>query len=168
MWMEAEIRGTMTQRGEERMKWAQMSVLLMVLAGVACSLGQVDPRFLIPSERKGKVREAAEAYAGDLRWGRIEQAARLVHPRARPAFLRTLSGPSHALRFTHFEVESVELAPERDQANARVSFGLYRPPSLEEQRIVEQQVWHYEPDARAWYLEPDLPLYLGEVGAAAP
>jgi len=145
-----------------------VSVLVAALTGLACTLGSVDPRFLLPVERKQRVRDAAEAYAADLRWGRIEQAAQLVHPEIRPLFLQVLSDSTASVRFTNFEVETVELGSERARANVRVSFGVYRPPSLEEQRIVEQQIWYYEKTARAWYLKPDIALYCGDVGAGHP
>jgi hypothetical protein len=145
-----------------------VAVLVAALTGLTCTLGSVDPRFLLPVERKQRVRDAAEAYAADLRWGRIEQAAQQVHPEIRPLFLETFGNSNDPVRFTHFEVEAVELGSERGLANVRVSFGVYRPPSLEELRIIEQQVWSYEKTRRTWYLKPDIALYCGDVGAGHP
>ena len=147
-------------------------VLMAVLCAVgltACGVvGRLDPKFLIPSERKLKVSEAAEAYGTSLRWGYLEEAAVWVHPDWREAFLARLSNPRAPLRFTQFDVGSVELGPERDRAQVRASFALYRPPSLKESKIIERQLWRYEPGARRWYIEPDLALYRGDVGTGGP
>lgn len=147
------------------------ALLLALLWGIglsACSLGQLDPKYLIPSERRLKVSEAAEAYANGLRWGRLADAARWVHPNWRQAFLATVNDPAAPLRFTLFEVQSIRLGPGRDQARVRVSFAFYRPPSLKERNLVEEQVWRYEPSARQWYVDPDLGLYRGDVSTGAP
>ena len=69
-----------------------------------------------------------------------------------------------APRFTHFELESVELSDERERANVRARFGVYRPPSINERLILERQVWRYDPALGAWFLAPDLQLYRGDVG----
>ncbi len=147
-------------------------VLVVLLWGVgltACGgVGRFDPKFLIPSERKLKVTEAAEAYGTSLRWGNVEEAAIWVHPDWRQAFLVRLTNPRIPLRFTQFELGGIELGPEREQARVRASFALYRPPSLKELNIIEQQVWRYEPAARRWYIEPDIALYRGEVGSEGP
>ena len=147
------------------MKWTLVLALLWGLALSACSLGQLDPHYWIPSERKGKVTEAAEAYGSSLRWGRVEDAARWVHPDQRRAFFHTVNDPGAPLRFTLFEVQTTELGPERDRAEVWVSFSLYRPPSLREFNLVERQAWRYEPRTGRWYIEPDLALYRGEVAS---
>ncbi len=147
-------------------------VLLSLLCGVgltACSaVGRLDPKYLIPSERRLKVSEAAEAYGTSLRWGQVEDAAGWVDPKWRQAFLSRVNSPQAPLRFTLFEVNSIELGPERDRAQVWASFALYRPPSLKEWRITERQLWRYDPEARRWYIEPDIALYRGDVGSEGP
>ena len=143
--------------------------LLWAMGLTACGVvSRFDPKFLIPSERKLKVSEAAEAYGTSLRWGQLEEAAAWVHPDWRRTFLARLTNPRRPVRFTQFDLGSIELGPERDQARVRASFALYRPPSLKEWQITERQVWRYEPEARRWYIEPDLALYRGEVGSESP
>ena len=151
--------------GEEKMKRTLVLALLWGLALSACSLGKLNPKYWIPSERKGKVIEAAEAYGNSLRWGRLEDAARWVHPEQRREFFDTVNDPGAPLRFTLFEMQTTELGPARDRAEVWVSFSLYRPPALKEFNLVERQVWRYEPRTGRWYVDPDLALYRGEVAS---
>ncbi len=119
-------------------------VLMALLCGVglmACGVvGRFDPKFLIPSERKLKVTEAAEAYATSLRWGQVEEAAVWVHTDWREAFLARLSNPRAPLRFTQFELSTVELEPDRDRERERAINDLYRQPSNKDSNIIELQL----------------------------
>ncbi len=142
-----------------------LSLTLAVLLGVGCSLGRASPKYWMSSQRREQVERAAEAYAADLRWGRLEQAAARVLPSRRGAFLELFHDSTRAPRFTGWEVMDVRLGEERGVANVVVGFQLYRPPALREGQILEQQVWRYEPSAALWYVEPNLGLYSGEVGA---
>jgi len=144
-------------------------ILLWGVATTACGVvGRLDPKYLIPSERKLKVTEAAEAYSTSLRWGYFDEAVNWVHPSWRRSFLAQVNNPRAPLRFTLFEVNNIELGPEMDRAEVWVSFALYRPPSLREWTITERQVWRYDPTVRRWYIEPDIGLYRGDVGSSHP
>ncbi len=142
-----------------------LSLALAVLLGVGCSLGRASPKYWLSSQRREQIEAAAEAYSADLRWGRLEQAAAHVLPSRRGAFLELFRDPAQAPRFTGWEVMDVQLGKERGVANVVVGFQLYRPPAIREGQILEQQVWRYEPSVALWYVEPDLGLYRGEVGA---
>ena len=147
------------------MNSVQGLLLGVVLLGTACAHGRIDPTLVIRSERETKVEELAEAYGLNLRFGRVNEAARAVHPDLREDFLSAMTDPAGAPRFTHFELESVELSDERERANVRARFGVYRPPSINERLILERQIWRYDPALGAWFLAPDLHLYRGDVGA---
>ena len=140
------------------------ALLGVVLLAAACAHGRIDPTLVFRSERESKVEERAEAYGLNLRFGRVDEAALAVHPDLREEFLSAMSDPGNAPRFTHFELESVE-SDERERANVRARFGVYRPPAINERLILERQVWRYEPALGAWFVEPDLELYRGDVGA---
>ena len=136
-----------------------------LLAG--CSSPMLDLNFLIASERRERVREAAESYGRSLRWGQVAEAAAHVAPPQRRAFLAWLTDTRTAPRFTLFELHGVTLGPEKEWASVRVSFEFYQPASLTQRTVIEEQVWHYDRDHRSWYVEPDLTLFGVGVGAGA-
>ncbi len=54
-------------------------ILILALVSLAgCSLGRGNPEFLIPAKRVAVVRETAERYGANLRWGRLEAAVGMV------------------------------------------------------------------------------------------
>jgi hypothetical protein len=108
------------------------------------------------ANRTEDVREAADDYIHNLRWGRLEAAALMVSEEHRAAFVQRFAGYSRPLKFTSAEVERVDLARSRLSADVWVSFEFYQPPSLQERRIFEHQVWRYHATTRSWQVEPDL------------
>ena len=146
------------------MQRSLVCLIVLALVGTACKLGGIDPKFLLPTERKAKITESAEAYGLNLRFSRIDEAALRVHPEERNAFIEAMSDKL-APRFTAFELESVVQGEDKQQANVKVRFELYNPPSLGERSIVEYQVWNYDVTSRRWYVRPDLNLYQGGVGS---
>ena len=135
-----------------------LAAAALLALGLSACFG-FDVRHRFASERRLKVEEAAEAYGEGLRWGRFEEAARWVHPERRLAFLAATTGTAPPVRYTAFQVESIELGPGRGQAEVLVSFAFYRLPGLQEQQGMERQSWRYERSARRWFIEPDLSLY---------
>ena len=136
-----------------------MPVLLLVSALTAgCEqLALWDPDYLLPAKRRATVREAAESYGENLRWGRYEVAAGLVASEIREEFLSIFLDAEPPYQFTSFELVSVELGSERDRAAVVAVFHMYRPPSLIELSVTERQDWRYEPaGSPKWILEPDL------------
>ncbi len=137
----------------------QLIAIVVASALSGCTFGQIDPDYLLPARRHGKVEEAAESYAANLRWGRLGLAAARVHPAYRQEFMALVTASRRPFQFTDFEVVTVELGPERDQATAHALFSLYRLPSTREIQLADMQQWRYDARARRWYLEPDLELY---------
>ncbi len=133
---------------------------LLLASGVASGCAELrmwDPDYLLPGKRKAMVREVAEAYGANLRWGRYEVAAGLVAPESRGEFLGTFMDAEPPYQFTSFEIVGVELGPERDRVVVLAVFHLYRPPSLVELSVTERQSWRYEPiESERWVIEPDL------------
>ncbi|NRA02976.1 MAG: hypothetical protein HRU00_10285 [Myxococcales bacterium] len=111
---------------------------------------------------KGRI----ERYAENLRWGRVQEAAQLVHPDDRVAFVRFMRETQGRVRFTSFEVDSVEADREEATGVAVVTFRLYRPPRMEERLLVESQNWAFDADRQQWFLrDPDLSGYRGDVSS---
>jgi hypothetical protein len=137
---------------------ALLLALVWLLSG--CSvIGLVDPNFLLASKREDKVRFATESFAANLRWNRFPEAAELIAPEHRIAFLKLVQDPDRPVRFTDYSVSAVELGPGRREAQALVTFNLLRMPSLNERMLLDEQRWSYFPSKRAWLIEPDLAAY---------
>jgi hypothetical protein len=137
-------------------------ILVLAIASLAaCSLGRSNPEFLIPAKRVAVVRETAESYGDNLRWGRLEAAVGMVEPERRMTFLQTFRDANPPLRFTSFEIVTVELGSSRDEVEVLASFRLYRVPNLSERSVHELQVWRFDPARGRWYVRPDLSLFFG-------
>ena len=50
------------------MQRSLMYLIVLALVGTACTLGELDPKFVLPTERRAKITESAEAYAVNLRF----------------------------------------------------------------------------------------------------
>lgn len=138
---------------------SHLAALSCLVALAGCSgLAHLDPGYAFPSKRREHVSDATEAFASNLRWGRIEQAASFVAPEYRIDFLHLMAGDT-PLRFTDYEVLAVELGPSAGEAQALVTFRLHRLPSMSEIAISDAQRWRYDTGTRRWRVTPDLAVY---------
>ena len=138
-------------------------VPILILASVTlagCSLGRGNPEFLILAKRVAVVRDTAERYGDNLRWGRLDAALGMVEPDRRAMFLATFRDANPPLRFTNSEIVAVELGTSREEVEVLASFRLYRLPNLSERSVHELQVWRFDPARGRWYIRPDLSLFL--------
>ncbi len=142
------------------MRRRKLLVVMLVLALGGCTaVGYASPNFLLAGKRKERVTEASEAFAANLRWGRYDVAASHVEPAQRIDFLKMVQDPQALLRFTDYEVMTVELGPGMGDARALVNFKLHRLPSMREQAFSDDQTWRYDARNRQWYLVPELAVY---------
>jgi hypothetical protein len=141
--------------------------VLGVLFLVGCIPTWMDPGYMSRAGRTQRVREAADSFGHDFRWGRFEKAAERVHPDRREAFRALATELDGRVRFTGFEIESVELGLVRGEATVSASFTLYRLPSIEETTLRERQQWRFDTVRRRWLLEPNLALYRGDAAASS-
>ncbi len=134
------------------------SLLALLLSG--CSvIGYMSPKFWYPPNRRDSIDLLTESFAANLRWGRYDVAAAHIAPDQRIAFLKLVRDPQAPVRFTDYEVLSVELGPGMSEARALVHFKLHRLPSMTETAFVDEQVWRYYPKRMRWFLEPELAAY---------
>jgi hypothetical protein len=103
-----------------------------------------------------------ERYGSDLRWGRVDEAAALVHPDRRAAFQRLMAGLTDRLRITSFEVESVDLATDRRTGTALVRYQLYRLPAVVEES--RRESLGLRRALGGWFVEPDLRALANDLG----
>jgi hypothetical protein len=141
------------------MRFRSAVIVLSLVAFSGCSaIGYADPKFWLPHKREAQMKRSAEAFAANVRWGRYQQAAQLVDPEYRIDFLQAIDTTEN-VRYTEYEIMTVEMGPERKEASALVEFKLHRLPSMTEIAFRDEQTWRYEPAARGWYLMPELGLY---------
>jgi hypothetical protein len=138
------------------------AAMLGVLFLVGCIPVWMDPGYMSRAGRTGRVRSAAESFGHDFRWGRFEQAAQRVQPDQRDAFHTLASELDGSVRFTGFEIESIDLGIARGEATVTAAFTLYRLPSVEETTLREHQLWRFDKIRRRWFIEPNLALYRGD------
>lgn len=126
----------------------------------------LDPGWASERGRRSAVSAAAEAFGHDLRWGRVAEAALALEPGARDDFVRVATALQRELRFSDFELQSVELGPDKGEASVDVSFGLYRIASISEKGFRERQHWRYDRELRRWLLTPNLGIYRAQLASA--
>lgn len=141
------------------------AVWVTALLVCACA-GPPKPGQVVPT--KHDVREVVAQFAEDLRWGRYDRAARLVHPERRPVFRNWIRRNGERLRFTSYEIERVARGATIDEVIAQVSFTLYHLPRVEQRTVMVSQHWRFD---AGWYLDPDLSAFSGaespEVGSSS-
>ncbi len=144
-------------------KWDMHTRLIpLALAALSlggCSLGRYNPDILIPVKRVAMVREAAENYGANLRWGRLDAAVGMVEPDARTLFLVSFRDADPPVRFTSFEIIAIQPGESRVEVEVLASFRLYRLPDITERIVRERQIWRFQ--RGGWYIRPDLALFLG-------
>jgi hypothetical protein len=126
----------------------------------------MDPGYMTRAGRASAVRDAAEAFGHDFRWGRFEQATARVHPEQRDAFRKLAAELQGRVRVTGFEIDAIDLGRARGEAFVAATFTLYRLPSIEETTLHDLQIWRFDQVRRAWFVEPNLALYRRD-GAAS-
>jgi hypothetical protein len=133
-------------------RWGVILLLGVLLMGGGC----IGPLQRLRSPGLESALAVAEEYGTELRWGRVDEAAALVHPDLRSGFQRLFAGYENRVRITSFEVESVELQQTQRTAQAMVRYELYRVSSLVEESRREPLRLRWELMGGRWYVEPDL------------
>ena len=147
-------------RAHRRFDGARLLIASLASALAACSLGYWNPNFLISNEARDRVEEAAIRYNNSLRFGNLEMAAQWVKPELRRDFLLVFGEQaSSPIRFTDVEVQEIQFGPARGEARILLSARLYRLPSVSEISLVDEQEWHYDPNAQTWFITPNLERY---------
>ena len=151
-------------RGNRRLR---LSAALLPLALGYLSSGclMLETPLFGEDKRMSQVREAAETFGAFLRWGRVEEAAALLHPDSRAEFLAERHALGRQMRFTDYEVGAAESGEGPDEAFVLVRFRAYRLPRIEEFASRDRQRW--ERENGRWYLRIEVNRYLGRRSAAS-
>jgi hypothetical protein len=125
--------------------------------------GCVGPFSGLRSPGLEDAQEVAERYGSELRWGRFNEAAALVHPDLRPRFQRLMAGQEDRLRITSVEVEAVDLSTDGLSGNALVRYRLYRLPAVVEESRSELLRLRRGLSG-SWFVEPNLRELSNDLG----
>ncbi|MFQ5696766.1 MAG: hypothetical protein ACE5IL_00580 [Myxococcota bacterium] len=126
----------------------------------------MDPGWISERGRLDAVRAAADGFGHDLRWGRVAEAAGAVEPEVRAAFVEVATDLYRELRFSDFEVQSIQMGPDKEEASVDASFELYPIASIQETSFRVHQQWRYDRELRRWLLTPNLGIYRAQLASA--
>lgn len=122
---------------------------LLLLAGCAT----------LQSSNRTKVRDhTLDAYAAALRWGGFETALSYVDPAVRAAHPLT---PQQKALYNAVSVAEYEttgpIETGADTVEQTVRMSLIVKSSQAVRNLVDQQTWHWDANAKRWWLESGLP-----------
>ncbi len=136
----------------DRPVWMSAALATAALAIVGCAA----PFDFFRSPDLKDAEPVVQDYLSNLRWGRFDDAAELVHPDRRRAFRRLVAGREDQLRITSFEVESIEPVDEEGLARATIRYRVYRLPSLTDEGRRETIGLRWERPQNRWFVQPNL------------
>ncbi len=116
--------------------------------------------------RRADFDEAQKHYTQSVRWGDLDKAAEYVDPKQRDAFQSAAQSLAD-VRFTDWENQRVDVAPDLKSATAIVIYHAYLDRALTEISYREKQTWSFDETTHTWVVTPglgDLPRVLGKVG----
>ena len=108
--------------------------------------------------REKVLEETLRTYAATIRWGSIEQAESFVDPKYRAAHPLTALDLARykQIRFTAYN-DRAPVAISKFEVRQTVEIGLVNVNTQESRTIIDQQVWTYDKEAKAWMLSSGLP-----------
>jgi endonuclease YncB( thermonuclease family) len=110
-------------------------------------------------ERSRSLTTTLSAYGGVLRWGDFASAAQFIDPKVRAEHpLSELDRARYKqVRVTEYDDGSgpVPISPTEVQQTVRLSVVNIHTPA--ERTVIDRQTWHYDEQARHWWLTSGLP-----------
>ena len=116
-------------------------------------------------ERYVKLQRSVERYASDLRWGRYDDAVRYIA--RKESQVGTVDARRlEEIRVTGYEMATGELAQDSEKASITVTFTYYDRNSGRLQTLADVQHWWYDDSLDRWFLDGNLPDFIGEIRSA--
>ncbi len=102
--------------------------------------------------------ETLRTYAATIRWGSIEQAESFVDPKYRAEHPLTALDLARykQVRFTAYN-DRAAIPVSKFEVRQTVEIGLVNVNTQESRTILDQQVWTWDKEAKAWLLSSGLP-----------
>lgn len=128
---------------------ASMLLAMLILTLAAPALAKSREKILA---------ETLRIYAATIRWGSIEQAESFIDPRYREAHpLTQLELDRYKqVRFTAYN-DRAAIPVSDNEVRQTVEIGIVNINTQEARNVIDQQVWTYNPKAKAWLLSSGLP-----------
>ena len=127
----------------------QLLLVLSLLLLAACAT----------QERSRSLTTTLSAYAGTLRWGDFASAAQFIDPKIRAEHpLSELDRARYKqVRVTEYDDGSgpVPISPSEVQQTVRIS--VVNIHTQAERTVIDRQTWHYDEQAKHWWLTSGLP-----------
>lgn len=130
--------------------------LPLALAFAGCATSPDDP-----PPRAPDVSDTATTYNNDVRWGRYYEASAQLPPDQRTAFLKLLDDSARPYRFTSVDLLQANPSEDGSQVEMLVSLEFYHLPSVQEQKVQQRQLWHWDHAEKRWFVEPDMAVLGG-------
>ena len=129
-------------------------VLIALLALCACA----------SSRRDHALTDTLNAYASTVRWGDFRTALNFVDPDALAKHpLSNLDLARYQqLRVSDYNDDQGPRVTGENEVRQMVAINVVNIHTQTERSIVDQQVWHYDPQKKRWWLISGLPKIFGE------
>ncbi len=128
---------------------ARITAVAALLLAASCATDQ----------RNQTLTATLNAYANTVRWGNLANAEQFVDPAFRNAHPLT---PIELSRFTQYRVSDYDdgqgpIATGENEVKQVVHIGVVNVHTQVERTLVDRQTWHYDPQAKHWWLTTGLP-----------
>ncbi|MGH8026720.1 MAG: hypothetical protein ACREO0_08330 [Pseudoxanthomonas sp.] len=140
-------------------KWLNLLAVLLLALMVVAPAGALGKR-----KKGGQLETMQMAYAAAIRWGEFEQAWQLVDPAYREAHPMT---ELEFERYKHVEISGYtdknSSVSEDGNVLRNVELRVINKHTMAERTLRYREEWHWDPEAKRWWLVVGLPdLWGGE------
>lgn len=126
-------------------------ILLVVLFGVSGCLSRITD----PLDRRGSFTDTQERFTQYVRWGKFEEASQFVDPEMRDEFM-SFAPKFSDLRFSDYEITSVDIEDGLQSASVDVRFTSYRLSMPFERSVALTEEWTRDGETGQWTVKLDL------------
>ncbi|HEU4670567.1 MAG TPA: hypothetical protein VFR91_07650 [Dyella sp.] len=110
-------------------------------------------------QRNQTLTATLNAYASTVRWGNLANAQQFLDPAIRDEHPLT---PIELSRFTQYRVSDYDdgagpVPTGENEVKQVVHIGIVNIHTQAERTLVDNQTWHYDPQAKHWWLTTPLP-----------
>lgn len=115
-------------------------------------------------EERGEINDFTKAsrdYGRMLRWRSYDGAAQFLRARDDSPIAVDVE-PLKDIRVTSYRIISSEVRPKENEASVTAVIDYYNELQNRVKTLTDQQDWWYDPVGEAWFLDGNLPDFLGE------
>ena len=128
-----------------------IGILLVALFGISGCLSMITD----PLDRRGQFKDTQTKFTQYVRWGKFEEASKFVDPEIREQFMSYAPDFSD-LRFSDYEITSVDIEDGLQSASVDVRFTSYRLSMPFERSVALTEEWTRDGETGQWTVKLDL------------